>query len=179
MSDVTVRGGRRAGTRRNFQFLPYILFLAGLAGIAFLVRSGMLPLNRGGLSVAAWILLFVLSDLNARSSENKRRLENDRKERLESVGRIQSAVARINEKAVVLNGSYDGEKVVLAQMSASAQALLPSTNLEASKMEYDILTTLTRLDFLCDKAIAGTDRGGDFQKELDNLSTKMRARGKL
>lgn len=179
MKDVAVTSNPGSGLRGSFQILPYIIFLAGIAGIAVFVRSGSLPLERGILAAAAWILLFILSDLSAKSAENRRIRENDKKERLESVERIQAAVKRINDKALALNGSYGGEKQVLTEMSASAQTLLPSANLEASKMEYEILTTLTRLDFLCDKAIAGTDRGGDFHKELENLSVKMRAREKL
>ena len=46
-------------------------------------------------------------------------------------------------------------------------------------MEYEIITALTRLDFLCDKAVAGTDRGGDFKRELSALSVKLRARERL
>ncbi len=179
MNDVTVKNNAGWVVRSSFQILPYILFCAGIAGIVLFVRSEFLPLERGICAAAAWILLFVLSDLSAKSAENRRMRENDKKERRASVERIQSAVKRINDKALALNGSYGGEKQVLTEMSASAQTLLPSANLEASKMEYEILTTLTRLDFLCDKAIAGTDRGGDFHKELENLSVKMRAREKL
>ena len=179
MNDVTVKNNAGGGLRAGFQVFPYILFLAGIAGIAVFVRSGSLPLERGILAAAAWILLFVLSDLSAKSAENKRMRENDKKERRASVERIQAAVRRINEKALALNASYAGEKQALADMSLSAKALLPTVNLEASKMEYEILTSLTRLDFLCDKAIAGTDRGGDFHKELESLAVKMRAREKL
>lgn len=179
MNDAMTGKKARRKLGERFHILPYILFPAGITGIVFFVRSGHLPLNRGALAGAAWLLLFILSYLSARSAENRRILENDKKEKLESVNRIRVAVKRINDKAFVLNDSYDGEKKSLAEMAVSAQALLPSTNLEASKMEYEILTTLTRLDFLCDKAIAGTDRGGDFHKELDNLSVKLRAREKL
>lgn len=159
--------------------VAYLLLLSGLAAIALFVRYGGLPLERGLLAITAWLMLFALAAVNARSAENRRLLESDEKERLRSVSRIQSVVARLQEKAVALNDSYGGEKQLLAQMSDSVQALIPSANLEASKMEYEILTMLTRLDFLCDKAIAGTDRGGDFTKELDALSTKMRARERL
>ncbi|MBP5157482.1 MAG: hypothetical protein ILP18_06395 [Treponema sp.] len=170
---------KRPLARSVIRIMPFTLFLLGLAAIVLFVRSGFLPMNRGLLSGSAWLLLFLLADLSAKSAENRRMLERDEKERLQSVGRIQSAVSKINDKATLLGSSYEDEKLVLKKMVNSATALQPAANLEASKMEYDILTTLTRLDFLCDKAIAGTDRGGNFQKELDSLSIKLRAREKL
>ncbi|MBQ9538715.1 MAG: hypothetical protein IJU95_05550 [Treponema sp.] len=159
--------------------LTLLLLLAGLVAIAAFVRFGGLVPLKGGLSALAWVMLFVLAELSSRSAENRRMLENDEKERLESVGRIQSAVEKLNVKSASLNDSYMDEKQALSQMSASALGLLPSPNLEASKMEYEILTALTRLDFLCDKAIAGTDRAGEFKKELGIISGKLRARERL
>ncbi len=180
-TDIKLAGhpAKKTWTNIAVHKMPLLLFLLGLTAIVLFIRSGYLPANRGMLSVAAWILLFLLADMSAKSAENKRMLEKDEKERQLSVSRIQSAVSKINEKASVLGNSYEAEKQTLDKITGSAVALQPSANLEASKMEYDILTTLTRLDFLCDKAIAGTDRGGDFSKELESLSVKLRAREKL
>ncbi len=157
----------------------YLLFFAGVLAIVLFMVYGTLPYMKGILACIAWLLLFVLSEINSRSSENRRMLEIDEKKRLESVERIRMLVKKVNEKARAMNDSYGGEKLLLEDLSSSVSALLPSPNLEASKMEYEILTGLTRLDFLCDKAIAGTDRGGDFKKELGILSNKLRARERL
>ncbi len=171
MSNMQKKGGRF--------LLVYLLFFSGVIVIAFFVRSGIISFIRGILSISAWLLLFVLAKITSRSAENRRLLEIDEKERQASVSRIKTVVSKINEKALALNDSYFGEKQVLSDLAKAAAALLPSTNLEASKMEYEILTGLTRLDFLCDKAIAGTDGSGDFKKELDLLSVKLRARERL
>ena len=169
----------QGGIAVKFQLLPYLLFLAGIAGIVAFVYYGGLPLIRGLLSAVAWLMIFVLASLSARSAETRRMMKIDEKERLESVYRIRSAVARVNEKARSLSDSYGGEKRALTDMSASVSALLPSPDLEASKMEYEILTGLTRLDFLCDKARSGSDKDGEFRKELGNLTNKLRARERL
>lgn len=159
--------------------LKYILFFAGLVSILLLVVFFSLPVIRGTLAAIAWVMVFVLAEISTKSAENRRQSESDEKERLESVNRIQSGVARINEKALALNDSYSGEKKALSEMLSNVKVLLPSTDLDASKMEYEILTGLTRLDFLCDKAVAGTDRSGDFKNAIRSLSSLVRQREKL
>ena len=170
---------KRAAGKGIVRLFVYLLFFSGLLAVVLFVAVGGLPRIRGILACAAWLLLFVLAEISARSSENRKLLEIDEKKRLESVGRIQALVQKVNEKARSLNDSYEGERLLLSDLSTSVAALLPSPNLDASKMEYEILTGLTRLDFLCDKAIAGTDRSGDFKKELGILSGKLRARERL
>ena len=167
------------GTLLWVRLLVYLFFFSGILSIVLYTVFGPLSYRRGVLACIAWLMLFILAEVNSRSSENRKLLALDEKRRLESVGRIQLLVSKLKEKSLALNNSYESERQLLSDLNDVASDLKPSADLEASKMEYEILTGLTRLDFLCDKAIAGTDRNGDFKKELDSLSSKLRARERL
>lgn len=181
-----VQGNGRSGGPSGGQggmalvrLLVYLLFFSGILSIVLYTLFGPLSRLRGALACLAWLMLFVLAEVSSRSSENRKLAALDEKERLESVERIQQLMSKLNEKSRALNDSYGNERLLLSDLTGAASLLKPSADLEASKMEYEILTGLTRLDFLCDKAIAGTDRSGDFRKELDSLSSKLRSRERL
>jgi len=156
-----------------------VLFFAGIAVLVLMSRILKLEFVRALLAGVTWFVVFALVLLSSFTEEKRLKIEEDQKKSLESIERIRGVTHNIQEKSFALGESFKDEKALLGNIADSAAKFFPLNDVGASKAEYEILTKLTQVGFLCDKAIAGTDTAGDFKKQLASLVLLMKQREAL
>lgn len=131
-------------------------------------------ISAASVSVGLVIFILILMHLSASSSKT-RRLEN-LKHCQENVDLISGKLDALVEKSVALGSAYEEERQKFSSIGTQAKELAVSESVEVAKFDYELLTKITQVDFLCDKALAGTVAEGDFMRELLVLEDKLRQR---
>ncbi len=83
---------------------------------------------------------------------------------------------RLLEKSHALTSDYAQEKQCIENLSKSVEDITDSKSVDVAKFDYEIITKLTQVSSLCDKAIAGGDNDGEFPKQLAALELLLRQR---
>ena len=88
---------------------------------------------------------------------------------------IRSSIGNFSLKTTSLNNSYEAEKAVVSNLVNEANGLFPLDNINAVKLEQDILIKLTEVSSACD-VLLSTGRADEFKKQLTSLETLIRQR---